>query len=427
MPPKITKEKIAVIGLGYVGLPLLEALSKKFNTVGFDISPYRINQLKKGVDITREINSSKLKKLSSSLTSQVNGIENCSVYIVSVPTPIKKNKQPDLTPIKTACELIGKVLSKGNLVIFESTVYPGLTEEYCVPILEKFSKLKYVYDFSVGYSPERINPGDKKHTLSSIVKVVSGCDRKSLQRVDGIYSKIVKAGTHKASSIKVAEAAKVIENTQRDINIALINELSQIFNLLDINTNEVLNAAKTKWNFHDFRPGLVGGHCIGVDPYYLTYKASEMGFHPKMILSGRETNEFMPEYIVKESIALLKTKNILPKNSSVLVLGLTFKENCPDIRNSKSLDVLEILMRSFKNVHAYDPLIDPIQIKQKVNPKIKVLRKLPSARYNLVILISPHHSLTKLGPKYFKSLQKKNAVFFDVKSSLGNSMESLSL
>ena len=427
MPPRITKEKIAVIGLGYVGLPLLEALSKKFNTVGFDISRSRINQLKKGIDITREINSSKLKKLSFSLTSKVKGIENCSVYIVSVPTPIKNNKQPDLTPIKKACELIGKVLSKGNLVIFESTVYPGLTEEYCVPILEKFSKLKYIHDFSVGYSPERINPGDKKHTLSSIIKVVSGCDRKSLQRVDGIYSKIVKAGTHKASSITVAEAAKVIENTQRDINIALINELSQIFNLLDINTNEVLNAAKTKWNFHDFRPGLVGGHCIGVDPYYLTFKASEMGFHPKMILSGRETNESMPEYIVKESTTLLKTKNILPKNSSVLVMGLTFKENCPDIRNSKSLDVLEILMRSFKTVHAYDPLIDPLQIKQKVNAKIKVLRKLPSSRYNLVILISPHHSLTKLGPEYFKSLQKKNAVFFDVKSSLGQSIESLSL
>ncbi len=427
MPPISTKEKIAVIGLGYVGLPLLEALSKKFKTVGFDISSSRITELKKGVDVTGEINSNKLKKLSSSLTSQVKDIESCSVYIVSVPTPIKNNKKPNLTPIKKACELIGSILSSGNLVIFESTVYPGLTEEYCVPILEKFSKLKFIDDFSVGYSPERINPGDKKHTLSSIIKVVSGCDEKSLNRVDSIYSKIVKAGTYKASSIRVAEAAKVIENTQRDINIALINELSQIFNLLDIDTNEVLNAAKTKWNFHDFRPGLVGGHCIGVDPYYLTYKASEMGFHPKMILSGRETNEFMSEYIVKKSIALLKSKNVSPKNSSVLVMGLTFKENCPDIRNSKSLDVLEILTRSFKSVDAYDPLIDVMKIKQNVNPKIKVLKKLPNSKYNLVILVSPHKSLIKLGPKYFKSLQKKNAVFFDVKSSLGHSMESLSL
>ena len=427
MPPSITKEKIAVIGLGYVGLPLLEALSKKFKTVGFDISSSRIKELKKGIDVTGEINSNKLKKLSSSLTSQVKDIESCSVYIVSVPTPIKNNKKPNLRPIKKACELIGNILSKGDLVVFESTVYPGLTEEYCVPILEKFSKLKYIDDFSVGYSPERINPGDKKHTLSSIIKVVSGCDNKSLKRIDSIYSKVVKAGTYKASSIRVAEAAKVIENTQRDINIALVNELSQIFNLLDIDTNEVLNAAKTKWNFHDFRPGLVGGHCIGVDPYYLTHKASEMGFHPKMILSGRETNEFMSKYIVKKSIALLKSKNISPKNSSAIVMGLTFKENCPDIRNSKSLDVLEILTRKFKTVHAYDPLIDNLKIKQNISPKIKVLEKLPNSKYNLVILISPHRSLIKLGPKYFKSLQKKNAVFFDVKSSLGSSMESLSL
>ena len=427
MLPTITNEKIAVIGLGYVGLPLLEALSKKFNTVGFDISSSRIKELKKGIDVTGEITANKLKKLSSLLTSQVRDIESCSVYIVSVPTPIQNNKKPNLEPIRKACELIGNTLSRGNLVVFESTVYPGLTEEYCVPILEKFSKLKYIDDFAVGYSPERINPGDKKHTLSSIVKVVSGCDAKSLKRVDSIYSKVIKAGTHKASSIKVAEAAKVIENTQRDINIALINELSQIFNLLDIDTSEVLNAAKTKWNFHDFRPGLVGGHCIGVDPYYLTFKASEMGFHPRMILSGRETNEFMSEYIVKESVDSLKAKNILPKNSSALVMGLTFKENCPDIRNSKSLDVLEILTRSFKSVHAYDPLIDPKMIKKKVNAKIKVLRKLPSSKYNLIILISPHQSLTKLGPTYFRSLQKKNAVFFDVKSSLGNAMESLSL
>ena len=421
-------EKIAVIGLGYVGLPLMSELSKEFNTVGFDISESRVESLKNGHDITGELNKSKLKRISSALTYKTEDIADCNVYIVSVPTPIKKNKLPDLHPISQACKLVGKVLNQGDLVIFESTVYPGLTEEHCVPLLEKASKLDYLDDFSVGYSPERINPGDKIHTLTSIVKIVSGSDKKALRRVNNIYSKIIKAGTYQASSIKVAEAAKVIENTQRDINIALINELSQIFNLLEIDTNEVLNAAKTKWNFNDFRPGLVGGHCIGVDPYYLTFKASEMGFHPRMILSGRETNEFMPHYIVNQSIAAFQEIKLKPKNLSVIVMGLTFKENCPDIRNSKSLDVLEILSKCFKTVDAYDPLVDLSSMDIKLHKKVKILKKVPrSKKYNLVILISPHDSLKKLGVKYFENLQLNKGIFFDVKSAFGNSTKSLSL
>ncbi|MDA9876118.1 nucleotide sugar dehydrogenase [Gammaproteobacteria bacterium] len=423
-----SKEKIAVIGLGYVGLPLMYELTKKFTTIGFDISKSRVEALKKGIDITGELNAKQLNKISKNLTFSTQDIEECSTYIVSVPTPIKKNKLPDLDPINQACKLVGGLLKKGNLIIFESTVYPGLTEDHCVPLLEKTSNLTYQDDFSVGYSPERINPGDKIHTLTSIIKIVSGSNKKTLTRVNNIYSKIIKAGTYQAPSIKVAEAAKVIENTQRDINIALINELSQIFNLLKIDTNEVLSAAKTKWNFNDFKPGLVGGHCIGVDPYYLTHKASEIGFHPKMILSGRETNEYMPHYIVKESIASLKKSKLSPKNLSALVVGLTFKENCPDIRNSKSLDVLNILSKSFKSVDAYDPLIDIAKLDLGLHKKVKVLKKIPtSKKYHLIILSSPHDVLLKLGSKYFDDLKAKNGVFFDVKSSFGNSIDSLSL
>ena len=316
-----SKEKIAVIGLGYVGLPLLSELSKEFHAIGFDISKSRVEALKNGYDITGELSKSKLQRIPTSFTCKIDDIADCNVYIISVPTPITKSKLPDLDPITQACKLVGNILTKGDLVIFESTVYPGLTEEHCVPLLQKASNLAYLDDFSVGYSPERINPGDKVHTLTSIVKIVSGSDKKALLRVNNIYSKIITAGTYQASSIKVAEAAKVIENTQRDINIALINELSQIFNLLEIDTNEVLDAAKTKWNFNDFRPGLVGGHCIGVDPYYLTFKADKMGFHPQMILSVRKTNENMPHYIVNQSLAAFKEMKLKPNNLSVVVMG----------------------------------------------------------------------------------------------------------
>tara|TARA_A100001015_G_scaffold265437_1_gene313806 strand:- start:794 stop:2077 length:1284 start_codon:yes stop_codon:yes gene_type:complete len=419
--------KIAVVGLGYVGLPLMSEFSKSFDTTGFDISEARIRSLQSGIDQTNEVSKKSLLKINKKFTFKAKDIADCNVYVVTVPTPIKRNKSPNLMPLNKACKLIGPLLCKDDLVVFESTVYPGLTEEYCVPLLEQYSKLTYKEDFLVGYSPERINPGDKKHNLSSIVKIVSGCNKKSLNKVNHIYSKIIKAGTYKASSIKVAEAAKVIENTQRDINIALINELSQIFNLLEIDTNEVLNAAKTKWNFHDFRPGLVGGHCIGVDPYYLTYKASAMGFHPKMILSGRQTNEFMPKYVVKESISLLRRKKINPKNATALVMGLTFKENCPDIRNSKSFDVIDILSGQLKKVDAFDPLVDSHQLKPYLNKRTKLLKQLPTGKYDLIFLISPHKSLIKLGPEFFIGLQKRDSVFFDVKSALGNSIESLSL
>jgi len=423
-----SKEKIAVIGLGYVGLPLLSELSKEFHAIGFDISKSRVEALKNGHDITGELSKSKLQRIPTSFTCKIEDIADCNVYIISVPTPITKSKLPDLDPITQACKLVGNILTKGDLVIFESTVYPGLTEEHCVPLLQKASNLTYLDDFSVGYSPERINPGDKVHTLTSIVKIVSGSDKKALLRVNNIYSKIIIAGTYQASSIKVAEAAKVIENTQRDINIALINELSQIFNLLEIDTNEVLDAAKTKWNFNDFRPGLVGGHCIGVDPYYLTFKAGEMGFHPQMILSGRETNEYMPHYIVNQSIAAFKEMKLKPNCLSAVVMGLTFKENCPDIRNSKALDVLEILSKHFKTVDAYDPLVDLSKMNLKFHKKVKILKKVPrSKKYNLVILISPHDSLKKLGVKYFQSLKLNKGIFFDVKSTFGNSSESLSL
>ncbi|MBT7275865.1 MAG: nucleotide sugar dehydrogenase, partial [Woeseiaceae bacterium] len=400
MASKIQKEKISVIGLGYVGLPLLFELSKKFEVVGFDISTKRISELKEGIDSTNELSGKAIAKVRPYLTSCVSDLKDSSVYIVTVPTPIYKNTSPNLKPVASACNLVGSVLQKNNLVIFESTVYPGLTEEFCVPILERSSKLTFKKEFVVGYSPERINPGDKVHTLTSITKIVSGCNSAALKRVNYIYSSIISAGTYKAPSIKVAEAAKVIENTQRDINIALVNELSKIFNLLEIDTNQVLDAACTKWNFHNFRPGLVGGHCIGVDPYYLTFKANQAGFNPQMILAGRQMNESMPRYIVNESIKHMKNKNLLANKSSVLVLGLTFKEDCPDVRNSKAIDLCNILEKSFLKVHAFDPLVDISSNKKALGlaQKIKILKTLPvSARYQLIIINSPHKEFKNSG------------------------------
>jgi len=430
MASKIQKEKISVIGLGYVGLPLLFELSKKFEVVGFDISTKRISELKEGIDSTNELSGKAIAKVRPYLTSCVSDLKDSSVYIVTVPTPIYKNTSPNLKPVASACNLVGSVLQKNNLVIFESTVYPGLTEEFCVPILERSSKLTFKKEFVVGYSPERINPGDKVHTLTSITKIVSGCNSAALKRVNYIYSSIISAGTYKAPSIKVAEAAKVIENTQRDINIALVNELSKIFNLLEIDTNQVLDAACTKWNFHNFRPGLVGGHCIGVDPYYLTFKANQAGFNPQMILAGRQMNESMPRYIVNQSIKHMKTKNLLAKKSSVLVLGLTFKEDCPDVRNSKAIDLCNILEKSFLKVHAFDPLVD-ISSKKKalgLAQKIKILKTLPvSARYQLIIINSPHKEFKNSGTTMLNSLMAKQSVVFDVKGALSVSENVVSL
>jgi UDP-N-acetyl-D-galactosamine dehydrogenase len=424
------KEKIAVIGLGYVGLPLLNALSKKFNVQGFDISSDRITQLKKGIDVTKELSKSEILKIQNNLTNSLNDLNDITAFIVTVPTPIFKNKNPNLKPISSACEIVGSMLTKNNVVIFESTVYPGLTEEFCVPILEKNSGLVFNKDFGVGYSPERINPGDKVHTVSSITKIVSGSNKKTLKRINNIYSKIIHAGTYEAPSIKVAEAAKVIENTQRDINIALINELSQIFNLLNIDTNEVLDAACTKWNFHNFRPGLVGGHCIGVDPYYLTYKAKKVGFHPEMILSGRETNESMPQFILKQSSRALRKIKLEPKNCSVLILGLTFKEDCPDVRNSKGIDLLNLFNKSYLKIHAFDPLVDVSKAKKMLNidNDVKILKKLPiTSKYELIILNIPHKFFKKAGAEMLERLRAKDSVFFDVKGSIPQIKDSLSL
>jgi|TARA_Y100000992_G_scaffold301064_1_gene271074 UDP-N-acetyl-D-galactosamine dehydrogenase len=420
-----SKINIAVLGLGYVGLPLMLALSKKFSVVGFDTSHKRINELKRGVDNTNESKQSDLKENLNSFTSSVKKIKNCNVFIVTVPTPIKRNKSPDLKYLNGACSIIGKILKKNDLVIFESTVYPGLTEEVCVPILEKFSSLSYRQDFSVGYSPERINPGDKNHKIKDIVKVVSGSDPIAAKRVNDIYTKIISAGTYIASSIKVAEAAKVIENTQRDINIALINELSRIFDLMEIDTNEVLEAANTKWNFIDFKPGLVGGHCIGVDPYYLTYKSKSLGFSPEMILAGRNTNENVPKFIVNKSLKVMKRRGFVPKLSKVLMLGLSFKENCPDTRNSKSFETLSFLLSKVSYVDVYDPIAitDKHSFEAFKKSNFKILKKLPKkAQYNLIIIAVSHSIFKEIGAKAIKFLGSKNAVIFDVKGlySLNN-------
>jgi len=359
----VADTKIAIIGLGYVGLPLAAAFGQKQQVVGFDISSSRIDELKSGHDRTRELTTEELCAASHlSLSSDVTDIADCTVYIVTVPTPITAAKQPDLTPLLSASALIGGLLKKGDIVIYESTVYPGCTEEDCVPVLEAQSGLTYNVDFFCGYSPERINPGDKQHRVADIVKVTSGSTPDVADFVDALYQQIIVAGTHKAMNIRVAEAAKVIENTQRDVNIALINELSQLFSKLDIDTEAVLEAAGTKWNFLPFRPGLVGGHCIGVDPYYLTHKATQIGYEPRMILAGRQINDGMGRYVADQLLASLARKNIMPQQATILMLGLTFKENCPDIRNTRVVDVIESLQDAGCQVDIHDPWVDANEV-----------------------------------------------------------------
>src|SRR5690554_1509707 len=356
----LDRVKICILGLGYVGLPLAVEFGKRYNTIGFDINQKRINELRSGVDHTREVEPELLAEAQKlSYTDQIEEIRSCNVYIVTVPTPIDEFKTPDLRPLQSASRTVGSVLSEGDVVIYESTVYPGATEEVCVPILEQISGLKFNENFFVGYSPERINPGDKAHRVTNILKVTSGSTPDSADFVDTLYRSIITAGTHKAASIKVAEAAKVIENTQRDVNIALINELSLIFEKLGIDTLEVLEAAGTKWNFLPFRPGLVGGHCIGVDPYYLTHKAQQVGHHPDVILAGRRTNDGMGAYVAGETIRLMVRKGINPVAARVLVLGLAFKENCPDVRNTRVVDVVEALRAYDVRVDVHDPWVDP--------------------------------------------------------------------
>jgi UDP-N-acetyl-D-glucosamine/UDP-N-acetyl-D-galactosamine dehydrogenase len=406
--------KIAIIGLGYVGLPLAVEFGKIYDTVGFDINEARINELLSGYDSTLEVDSKELIESSKIIyTSNASEINNCNIYIITVPTPIDDLKKPDLGPLISACKLVGSILKKHDIVIFESTVFPGATEEVCVPILEKSSGLKFNTDFSCGYSPERINPGDKKHQLTSIKKITSGSNPIAANTIDELYNKIISAGTHKADSIKIAEAAKVIENTQRDINIALINELAMIFNKLNINTEKVLEAAGTKWNFLPFKPGLVGGHCIGVDPYYLTFKAIESGYNPKMILAGRRLNDNMSSYIVDQVSKLMIQKSIKILSSNVLIMGLTFKENCPDIRNSKVVDLIIEFKKIGCNVDVYDPWVN--HEKALTDYNILPINEPKINNYDAIIIAVKHKQFQEITLEKFKGFGKNNHVLYDVK------------
>lgn len=410
------KNKICVIGLGYVGLPLAHAFSEKYEVVGFDISKWRIDELSSGHDRTLELSKEQVNeaiKNGMKFTLDTNDIKDCNIYIVTVPTPIDKNKRPDLTPLIKASETVGKVLKKDDIVIYESTVYPGATEEDCVPVLEKFSNLTFNKDFFCGYSPERINPGDKEHTVTKILKVTAGSTSEIGKKVDELYASIITAGTHLAPTIKVAEAAKVIENSQRDINIAFVNELAIIFNKLGINTNDVLAAAGTKWNFLPFKPGLVGGHCIGVDPYYLTHKAQSIGYNPEIILAGRRLNDNMGIYVANQVIKLMIKKGHKIEGSNVLVLGITFKENCPDIRNSRVIDVIKELQEFGCNCEVYDPWADKEEVKHEYN--LELTDSLDFSKYEAIVLAVAHDE--------FKSLDLSNrgsAVLFDIKSITSN-------
>ena len=409
--------KIAVIGLGYVGLPLAVEFAQKHPTIGFDISQPRIEELNTGYDRTLELEDAYLAKVNKKFgfksTSNLQEIKDCNIFIVTVPTPIDKNKRPNLTPLIKASESIGKVLKIGDIVIYESTVYPGATEEDCVPVLEQFSGLKFNQDFYCGYSPERINPGDKEHRITNIKKVTSGSTLEIANKVDALYRSIITAGTHKASSIKVAEAAKVIENTQRDINIALINELALIFRRLGIDTEDVLEAAGSKWNFLNFRPGLVGGHCIGVDPHYLTHKAMEVGYYPEIILAGRRLNDSMGKYVANEIITLMTKKRIQVVDSNILVMGLTFKEDCPDIRNTRVVDVIQELSGFHCNVDVYEPWIDKEESIRDY--EITLVEQLEPGKYDAVIIAVAHHQFKSMGITAIRALGKKNHVLYDIK------------
>ena len=404
--------KIAVIGLGYVGLPLAAAFSEKYEVTGFDVNATRIEELKSGYDRTLELSTEQMKKAIENgmkFSLNLDDIKDCNFFIVTVPTPIDKNKRPDLTPVVKATQSVAKVLKKGDIVVYESTVYPGVTEEICVPLLEQ-SGLKFNEDFFCGYSPERINPGDKEHTVTKIKKITSGSTPEVADKVDEVYRSIITAGTHKAPTIKVAEAAKVIENTQRDINIAFMNELAMIFNKMNIDTNAVLQAAGTKWNFLNFRPGLVGGHCIGVDPYYLTHKAQELGFHPEMILAGRRINDNMGKYAADQVVKLMIKRGVLINSARVLVLGLTFKENCPDIRNSRVIDVIEELRDFGCSVDVYDPWADEAEVKREYG--ITPLKSFDEADYDCVVIAVAHDK--------FKGLKFSKALVYDIKNVYEN-------
>ena len=394
--------KIAIIGLGYVGLPLARLFATKYTVVGFDINRKRVEELNSGIDNTLEVEEEQLRSVLKSTPNDNLGlycscdledIRDCNYYIITVPTPVDKNNRPDLTPLYKASETVGKVIKRGDIVIYESTVYPGATEEDCIPVVEKTSGLKFNIDFFAGYSPERINPGDKEHTVEKIKKVTSGSTTEIGEKVDALYSSVISAGTHLAPTIKVAEAAKVIENSQRDINIAFVNELKKIFDRMEIDTNAVLEAAGTKWNFLHFKPGLVGGHCIGVDPYYLAQKAQEYGYHPEIILAGRRMNDTMGEYVASQVVKQMIKKGLCVKNSNILVLGITFKENCPDIRNSKVVDVINSLKEYETNVSVYDPWANPQEVKHEYG--LEILTEMPKKQFDAVVFAVAHKEFEK--------------------------------
>jgi len=416
--------KIAVIGLGYVGLPLARLFATKYPVVGFDINQGRIDGLRSGTDSTLEVSDAVLQNVLVDdfnnnqngllCSSTLNDIADCNYYIITVPTPVDKNNRPDLTPLYKSSETVAKVLKKGDIVIYESTVYPGVTEDECVPVLEKISGLQFNVDFFAGYSPERINPGDKEHTVEKILKVTAGSTPEIGQKVNDLYKSVITAGTHLAPCIKVAEAAKVIENSQRDINIAFVNELAKIFNLMDIDTHAVLEAAGTKWNFLPFKPGLVGGHCIGVDPYYLAQKAQEMGYHPEIILAGRRLNDSMGEYVASQVVKLMIKKGITINGSNLLMLGITFKENCPDVRNTKIVDVITALADYGIKVSIYDPWANPAAVKHEYG--LKTTAALPNQKFDAIVLGVAHAAFSALD---LQTLQNEISVLYDVKGVLG--------
>jgi len=417
-------KKLAVIGLGYVGLPLARLFATKYPVVGFDINTARINELMGGVDATLEVEDSILQAVLKNENTKDNGlycssnvedIENCDHYIITVPTPVDKNNRPDLTPLYKSSETVGKVLKKGDIVIYESTVYPGVTEEECVPVLEKVSGLEFNKDFFIGYSPERINPGDKEHTVDKILKVTAGSTPEIGKIVNDLYAEVITAGTHLAPTIKVAEAAKVIENSQRDINIAFVNELAKIFNMMGIDTHDVLEAAGTKWNFLPFKPGLVGGHCIGVDPYYLAQKAQEIGYHPEIILAGRRMNDSMGQYVAAEVVKLMLQNDIKVKGAKILILGITFKENCPDVRNTKVVDVIKSLKEYGVEITIFDPLANPSEVLHEYN--LETTNKAPKDKFDSIVLTVAHTQFMDINLDSFKS---EGAVVYDVKGVLGD-------
>ncbi len=419
--------KIAVIGLGYVGLPLARLFATKYSVVGFDINQSRVDALQSGIDTTLEVSNSALQEVLLTNASDQVGLycttddsflEACNYYVITVPTPVDKNNRPDLRPLYASSATVGKMLKKGDIVVYESTVFPGATEEECVPVLEKHSGLKFNVDFFVGYSPERINPGDKEHTVDKILKITSGSTPEIGLKVDALYKSVITAGTHLAPTIKVAEAAKVIENSQRDINIAFVNELAKIFNLMQIDTQAVLEAAGTKWNFLPFKPGLVGGHCIGVDPYYLAQKAQEFGYHPEIILAGRRLNDSMGDYVASQIVKLMIKKEITVHGSQLLLLGITFKENCPDVRNTKIVDVVKALADYGIAITIYDPLADPIEVQHEY--QLTTTRTLPENKFDAVVLGVAHREFL---PIEYAQLQKENSVLYDVKGVLGTAAD----